>query len=100
MPSPAASDSSFCSSCAECAGRARDGDGEAACHKRKRAFYEADAESTPEAEERPIKRSHSESPRMDLNADVDVDEQRHVAAPAPLTPGRAIASYLEGTLSI
>ena len=52
-----------------------------------RVFDEEDA-----AEERPIKRSHSESPQMA----VDVE----LVSPVPLTPERAIARYLEGSLSI
>ncbi|RPD58943.1 hypothetical protein L226DRAFT_465555 [Lentinus tigrinus ALCF2SS1-7] len=72
-PSPAMSDESYCSECPDCMER-----------KRKRSSEELD-DDEPEPE-RPIKRSHSSSPK--------------ILAPTPLSPGQTIASYLEGTLTI
>lgn len=71
LPSPAMSDDSYCSECPDCVDR-----------KRKRD----ESEDQDEGEERPIKRSHSSSPT--------------ILAPMPLSPERAIANYLEGSLTI
>lgn len=81
LPSPAFSDSSYCSECPDCAEKDR---------KRKRSAEPDDEEDAEE--ERPIKRSHSTSPAIVS------------PAPAPAvfaSPGRtSIAQYLEGSLNI
>ncbi|KAI1790261.1 hypothetical protein LXA43DRAFT_517020 [Ganoderma leucocontextum] len=81
LPSPAFSDSSYCSECPDCADR-----------KRKRSSEPDDEGELDAAAERPIKRSHSNSPAIVS------------PAPAPTifaSPGRnSIARYLEGSLSI
>ena len=81
LPSPALSESSYCSDCPDCTDE----------KKRKRSVEPDDEEDA--AEERPIKRSHSTSPGIVS------------PAPAPAvfasSPGRnSIARYLEGSLSI
>lgn len=77
LPSPAMSDESYCSDCPDCTER-----------KRKRSTEELDDDESRERE-RPIKRSHSSSPSLG-----------ELVAPIPLSPERAIANYLEGSLTI